>query len=117
MTLADCSFLAARRQQLKRELAHRLQHGETRLPTRAGVLPQQALLQERGDTLQRVEPGFACSAGDSLRRFQGEATDKDRQAPEEPLLLGSQQVVTPGDGGPHRLLPLRDITSTSSQQR
>ena len=114
---SDRRFLAARRQLLEGKLTQGLQHDEAWLTVRTCLLAQQTLVQKRGDTLERVALRFTPSARDGLRRLEGEAPGEDREAPEEHLLLRRQQVVTPGDGVPHRLLPFRDITSASGQQR
>ena len=106
MTLPGRVFLATRRQLLESELAHSLQHGEARLPAWTCFLSQQALVQERGDALERVDHRFTEYTRDGLRRLQREPTDEDREASEQRLLLGRQQVVAPGDGRTHRLLPL-----------
>ena len=59
----------------------------------------------------------ASRTGNRLRRVQGAAAGKDRQALEERLLLLSEQIVTPGNRIPHRLLPRRDVAGASREQR
>ena len=117
MPSSDRRFLAACRQLLEGKLTQGLQHDEAWLTVRTCLLAQQTLVQKRGDTLERIALRFTPSARDGRRRLEGEATGEDREATEEHLLLGREQVVTPGDGVPHRALPFRDITSAAGQQR
>jgi hypothetical protein len=42
-----------------------------------------------------------------LGRLEAEGASKDRQAPQYCLLLGSEQIVAPSDGGFERLLATR----------
>ena len=81
-------LLAAGRQLLQPELADRLQHHDSaaRRPTRS-CLPQQALVDQRGDAIEDVEGEIPRRAGHRLGRLQRAAADEDRQPPEERLLL------------------------------
>ncbi len=51
-----------------------------------------------------------------LRRLQRAAASEDRQAAEVDLLLGGEEIVTPGDGIAHRLLPCRGVAGTARQE-
>ena len=52
-----------------------------------------------------------------LRRVDRAATGKDGQAAEDGLLLGREQIVAPGDGVAHRLLPGRSGAGSAGQER
>ena len=106
VAISDGRLLAARRQPLQPELAHRLQHPEARLALDALLLAQQALVDQRGNAVEDIERPLRVD--DRLGRLQRAAAGEDGQAAEEDLLLRGEQVVTPGDGVAHRLLPRRE---------
>ena len=115
---ADRRLLAARRQPLQPELAHRLQHREARLAAGAVVRRRSRLLStseatpvEDGDRRGRL------GRRDRLGRLQREAAGEDGQAAEERLLLRRQQVVAPGDRVAHRPLPGGRSRAAAGQQR
>ena len=95
LRMAVANVLRVRRfvEPLGAVLADRVQHSE------APALPaaEQALGEER---LERVQVGPA----DRLRRLDREASSEDREAPEELLLRGDEELVAPLDRGAQRLL-------------
>ena len=110
-------LLAARRQPLQPELADRLQHPVARLlRLRAADLLHDALLDQRRDAVERIEPAVA-HAGDRFGPRQVEAADEDGQAAKERLLGRVEQVVAPGDGVAHRPQPVRQVAGAAGQQR
>jgi hypothetical protein len=86
-------------------LVDRLQQGETRLPAQALLWLHQALVQQLGQLVQDRAlfslwqgRGRGCiQDADDLHRLQREATDEDRQAPEQCLFTRIKQVVAPGN--------------------
>ena len=110
-------FLAAGRELLQGELADRLQHPETRHGSAAApVCSRTRLLSTSAATSASVD-GALSSPRDRLRGLQGEPPGEDPQPPKQALLLGLEELVTPGDRVPHRLLAIRPITSPTCQQR
>ena len=77
-----CVQLGASRQALGRELADRLQHPEAR----RAVAPDQALVDERGEAVERGEAQVQ-RLGDSLHRLERQVAHQ-RQHLEQPLLRG-----------------------------
>ncbi|HET7035608.1 MAG TPA: hypothetical protein VFI42_08010, partial [Thermomicrobiaceae bacterium] len=75
-------------------------------------LDHQALIDQRGQPIQNVEP----VTGDRLGRFQLPAAGEDCQAPEKPLLLWHEQIQAPLDGGAQRLLPPREVAGAAGQK-
>jgi len=74
---------------------------------------QQALVYERGHTVQRVErPIGVADRRDVLQRG---ATHEHSQPREQGLLAGAQQVVAPGQGGAQRALALRQVACPAHQ--
>ena len=113
-------LLAAGRELLQGELADRLQHPEARtdLGGRCAHRPHEALVHQCGDERESWTGGAARSSRrHRLRGFEGESPGEDTQPPKQPLLLGLEQLVTPGDRVPHRPLPVRQIGGASGQQR
>ena len=104
MAVSDRRLLTGRGQSLQGEFPHRLQHQVARFAAWTVLLPQQALLHQRRHAVQDVDRQVV-PAGDRLGRLQREATDKDGEPAKETLVLRGQQVVAPGDGVAHRLLP------------
>ena len=66
---------------------------------------------------ERLLPGLPrsgrCDQG--FRRFEGEAAGKDREGLEEPLLVGRQEVVAPGDRVAQRALPVGEIAGAARE--
>ena len=107
-------------------VADRRQHHEARVAVRAG-LPDQALVDERGEAVERVDLGSAAAvdvAGDGLDGLEGGAGER-RQQLEQPLLARLEQLVAPLDRGAQRLLaagrsrapPLSSWRVSSSRSR
>ena len=67
--------------------------------------------------LDAVQDVVGVAAEERLGRRQGAAAGEDAQPPEQRLVLGVEEVVTPGDGLPHRALPCGQIPGAASQQR
>ena len=104
--VASSSPLAC--QLLQPELADRLQHPVARTSpsgSASGLVCSRALVDQRPEPLQDVDPGLARRGDHRLGRLQGAAADEDGQPPEQRLLLGREQVVAPGDGVAHRPQP------------
>jgi hypothetical protein len=95
-------LLPCRCEQVAPVLAHRFQHPKARLTLAVFLLAQQAALDERGDAGKGIDRPILTSHG--LGRLQRATACKDGQAPEHDLLLGSEQVVAPGDGVAHGAL-------------
>ena len=106
--------LAALLQLLPRILVDGLQHHEARLTLRSLLPPEEALLQQRLDPLQRVQIAFGVA--DLLYGLQGAASREDRQPAEERLLLLVQQVVAPVDGTAQGLLAGGQVARPSLQE-
>ena len=58
---------------------------------------------------------IALSPCNGLDRVQGSAAGEDREAAEDGLIGGREQVVGPGDGRLHRLVAIRGILGTAGQ--
>ena len=88
--------LAALVEAVERVLAHGLEHAEA-----AGAARQQAVLDERGDAVERLEPA------DGLGGLQRAAAGEDAEALEGRARGRVEQVVAPADRRPQRLLAER----------
>ena len=108
MTPARRRGLATEVELLSPEFAHRFEHDEAG-ELRPVVLPHQALLDEGGNTVQGIDREVAGGRGNGFDRFEREATGEDRQPPKQGLFVRRQEIVAPGDGIPHGLLPGREI--------
>ena len=97
------ALLAGLGDALAGELAHGLEHVEARLAAHLGA-HEQALLDERSQPVERVEPGVRHHGRGGVL---GEAAGEDAEAAEEDALLGPQQVEAPLERGAQRLVPLR----------
>ena len=73
-----------------RELADRLEHPVALLPVRIGAAADQALVDERR---KRVE----VRVTDRFGRLESAAAAEDCEPGEQPLFVGVQEVVAPGD--------------------
>ncbi len=87
---ADVGCLARGVELLDREFADRLEHPEALLAEAARPSPHEALVEKRRE---RVEIGVA----DCLGRLERAAPAKDRESPEELLLVLVEEIVRPGD--------------------
>src|SRR5258708_40180815 len=52
---------------------------------------------------------------ETLHRFQCTAANKDREPPEEPLLLSIEQIITPRQHVTEGLLPCGDVACSTRQ--
>src|SRR4051794_17190784 len=84
-------------------LANRLEHPEAAL----GV-PDEALLDQR---LERVQVG----PGDIFGGLDRAAAGEDAERGEEPLLVGRQEVVAPGDRRAERLLARVGVAAAAEE--
>jgi hypothetical protein len=75
---------------------------------------EQALVDERSDAVEDVE---ALVLGGARGGFQVETADEDGEPPEEPPLVGGQDVVAPGDHVAHRALSGREVSAAAREQR
>ena len=117
MAPADRWLLAGKRATAPGILPDRLQHREARLAVRAVLLPQQALVDQRRDAVEDVQAEVAIRVADRLGRLERAASDEDREATEEALLLIVEQVVAPGDRVAERPLTLGQVAGAAGQQR
>src|ERR1700741_2323126 len=81
-----------------------------------GSLADQALIEQRRYTIERIEPQVFLCVADRLNRFEGASSHKDRKPAEELLLGRRQQVVTPVNRAPQGALPLGEVMSPAGQQ-
>ena len=112
-------------QMLQGELPDGLQHAEARFAVRLHILEDQPAIDEIGEVVEhavwvhseRMLPGLPrsgrCDQG--FRRLEGEAAGKDREGLEEPLLVGRQEVVAPGDRVAQRALPVGEIAGAARE--
>src|SRR4026209_1789516 len=107
MALAEFVRLTRHLESLAGDLPDRLEHPVAR-PDRRLALAHEALVEER---LQHVWIG----AGNLLRGVVRTTADESRQPREQALLLCGEQVVTPGDGRPQRLLAGIDVALAFEQ--
>ena len=91
-----------------------LKHHEARLAFRSFLLPDEALLQERLDPLQRVQSAFGVA--DLLHGLQGAASREHRHPSEEGLLILLQKVVAPVYGTPQGLLAGGQVARSPLQE-
>jgi hypothetical protein len=89
-----------------RVLADRLQHPEPRLTIAVLLLPEQVLLDERGQAIEDIDalPGSVAHRFDSV---DATTADEDAQPREQRLLLAGQKLETPRDRRSQRPLALR----------
>ena len=82
MTSADLAPGVVEIESVAAIIANGLQHPE---PRRAGLAAplHEALVDERGDPIERVEAELAAVIADGFCRLQGPASGKDREAREE----------------------------------
>ncbi len=111
---ADRRLLAARGQPLQPELPHRLEHAVAPLDIRSLVEAHEAAVNQRGHPLKNARA--VAAAAHRLCPVQRPAADEDREALEEVLLLGGEQIMAPGDRVPHRALPLRRVPGAAGEQ-
>ena len=108
-------------QLLGRELMDGLEHGKAGVGRRISIrsTPGGESDWYRGARRGRRRPGAAdrSRSRHRLRRIEGPAAGKHRQSSEEGLLRRIEEIVTPGDRSPQRLLSLRAVPATSGEER
>ena len=112
----DVVALAAGRQHLGGVLADRVEH-HVALLVRAILDAEQALVDERRDTVEDVDADLARRAADAFGHIQLAAADEHGQAVEQPAGAGFEQVVAPRDRPAQRLLALRQVPRARREQR
>ena len=110
----DVGSLAGLLQPLERVLAEQRMQVEARLGGGAlgrigGLDPEEALVGERLEALQDVDPEVAVRVDDGEGQLGGPAARERGEAAEEPSLRLGQQVVAPRDGAAERALALRQV--------
>jgi hypothetical protein len=96
----------------------RLEHHQARLAVVAVSTPDQALVEERGDAVERIEVGSDVTGqrgGDRLDRL-GQGRGKEGEEHEEALLAGLEEVVAPLDRRPERLLALGQVAGPAAEE-
>src|SRR5438046_8950563 len=90
-------------------------HNQSRLITSPFVLLQVSFVKQRCDHVHDGKRDTGSSATDNLCSLQGTAANKDGQAPETPLLLRIEEIITPADGITQCLLPAGCILPATRQ--
>src|ERR1019366_1276604 len=103
-------------QPLQTIFTNRFEHDEAGLSGGWLDLLQQALVHQRVDPLQQVEPEVAFRVADRLRCLERAPPDEDRKPSEEILLRRSEKIVAPIDRAPERLLTRRQVPRAPCQQ-
>ena len=98
---------------LERVLADRLEHPETRLPVGIGPLAKEALLDERPEPVEHVDPEVAAQR---LGGLQPGPAHEHAEPGKQRLLLGQQEVVAPLDRGAQRPLALVQILGAAGEE-
>ena len=88
-----------------RELADDLEHAEARLAFAAGDRVDQALVGQRGETVERLDPELGAGVADLVGRLERPAAGEDGEPDEQPPLGRVEQLVAPVDRAPERALP------------
>src|SRR5262249_2954269 len=105
---ADRLAVAPRGQTLERVVTDGLEHPEARLVAARMLGREQAVAEERLDSLQDVEVGSLCYR---LCAPEREASHEDAEIREELLLPRVEEVVAPPDRAPQRPLSLGQARS------
>jgi len=104
---------------LETELAHRLQHAEARIGQAIGPAlfhSDETVVVERAEAVNDRDGGRARRIGDRLCCLERRASDEDGETAKQRLLRRVEEVVTPADGRPQRLLPLRPIAPAAGEE-
>src|SRR5438067_4427132 len=88
-----------------RILAHGLEHSEAR-----AVANYQAVVDETGEGVEYFTVGYR------LARLDGPSRVEHRQLPEQPLLLGVEEVVAPGEHRPQGAVALGRVPPACGQK-
>ena len=97
-----------------RELANRLEHREARLPVDALLLAHEAVLDQRGDRVDRI--ALDLLGTHALDGGQRGTAHEDRQAREHGAIGGVEHVVAPGDRPAQGLLPGGEVAAAALEQ-
>ena len=98
-----------------RELPERVEHPVARVPEHRPLGHHQRLIHQRGDQRQNVPDRDALIGAHRLGHLQRPARE-DRQPPEQGLLRGREQVITPLQGGAQGALARRSGPVAGRQQ-
>src|SRR6266851_5254876 len=115
MRLPSALHFSTRSQNLQPILSDRRQHQQAWFLPLLFHLAQQAFVHERRHPVQHSCWHLTESSRETLHRFQGTAADKDREPPEEALLLGIEQIIAPRQRVAQGLLPDRGILRPTRQ--
>ena len=114
--LLDLPSFAALFELLPRVLVDGFEHHEAGFVFGALFLPEEALLQQRGDAVEDVDGQVAFRVADGLYGLQGPAPREDREPGEEGLLALLQQVVAPFYGPPERALARGQVFGSAREE-
>src|SRR5712692_10352409 len=96
-------------------LANRLQEQQACFaPLLLGLL-EQVLVDQRSHSIQHLSGLITERGGDGLSCLKCAATHENGEPPEETLLPGAQQIITPRDRIAQRLLAQREIARAPRQ--
>src|SRR4051794_30499966 len=108
-------------QLLTGKLADGLEHGEARLVPRIGIErlleANQTGIVECIEAIKDRERWTSSEARHCFRRIERPAAGEHRQAAEERLLRGIEEVMTPGYSPAQCLLSLWEVPATSGEER
>jgi hypothetical protein len=76
----------------------------------------EALVDERGDSVERVDAEVVVGVADRLDGFECAATLEDSEPPEEALFVFVEEVVAPVDGGAERSLARGEVLRTAGEK-
>src|SRR5271165_3347054 len=109
-------FIVALDEAFESVLPEGREHAEPGFGIRLLHLLCQALVDHRSHAVEYVEAQIALGVAHGFHGFQRASTDKYGEPPEQGLLCGIEEPVTPVDGSAKSLLPAWQIASTASQQ-
>ena len=96
-------------------LPDRFEHQQAWLISVPVALLQQAFVQQGCNQVNSGKREIRSCATDRFRSLKRTASNKDGQAPETPLLLGIQEIITPAYGIAQCLLPGGSILPSTRQ--
>ncbi len=109
-------LLAGRRQAFDRVFADEHVPAEARLAAIGHGRLEEALVDERFEAVEQVQPERPIRIDHGTRRVGTPAADEHRQPPEQDLLVRIEQVVTPADRRAQVSLALRRVPVASRQE-
>ena len=86
-----------------------------RRAARGRLDPDQALVGERLETVDDVDPEISGGIHDRLRRRRGPTAGEDAEPGEQAPLGRREELVAPGDRGPQGLLSLRQVAGAAPE--